>query len=315
MEKVALLLSTYNGERYIEALLASLVNQSYQDFVLYIRDDGSTDQTPQILATFCQRYEHFLFVNEGEKENLGVIQSFSYLVEIALTNEEIGYLMFVDQDDIWLPEKIEYSLEQIQQMEQENGEKTPLLFHTDLQVVDENLEVLCDSFWKYQKINPARCAFHQLLVQNNVTGCSMIINRSLAEMILPIPIGAIMHDRWIALVAAAFGKIGWSEKTTIQYRQHSHNSVGAKKPSVSNMYKKINEPSVIGKTIVQAEAFLEKYKDALSDQNKIILEQYISLKTASRWKRLKIVHQHRFYKNGWLRNLGMFYLLSMKKDL
>lgn len=316
MRKVALLLSTYNGEKYINELLTSLINQSYQDYWLYIRDDGSTDKTPFLIKQFSENRENVIFINERNRKNLGIIQSFSQLLKIALQNKEIDYFMFVDQDDIWLPHKVEYSLTKIQEMERENGASMPLLFHTDLEVVDENLKVINKSFWEYQKLDPKRSKLHQLLVQNNVTGCAAIINRSLAERVVPIPLGAIMHDRWIALAAAAFGKIGWSKEVTIQYRQHSKNSVGAKKLlSLKNMYRKISEPNVIGKTVTQAEIFFEKYKQTLSNHDKMILEQYILLKNANRLKRLEIVFRHHLYKNGWLRNLGMIYLLLRKKEL
>lgn len=316
MKKVALLLSTYNGEKYISELLTSLVNQSYQNFLLYIRDDGSSDKTPFYIKQFCKQHENVIFLNDGNRENLGVIQSFSYLLEIALRNTKIDYFMFVDQDDVWLPHKVEFSLGKIQQMERNYGTNKSLLFHTDLEVVNDNLEQLSSSFWKYQKLNPTRSKLYQLLVQNNVTGCTMIINRSLAEMVVPIPSGVIMHDWWIALVATAFGKIGWSNKTTIQYRQHSHNSVGAKKLfSIKNMFNKINEPSVIGKTIVQTEIFFQIYKDKLSDEYRKVLEDYVMLKTSKRIRRITIVCKRNFYKHGWFRNIGLFYLLLKEKKL
>lgn len=313
MKKIALLLSTYNGEHYLEQLLNSILSQSYTDFKLFIRDDGSRDRTIKIINKYCTKYVHFNFVNGDKIKNIGVVKSFDMLLKAALLDKDIGYFMFVDQDDIWLPHKIEYSLKGIENMDKDNI--IPLLFHTDLSVVNKDLMVLSKSLWEYQNLNPAKCKLNNILVQNNVTGCAMIINRPLAEISLPIPKEAIMHDWWIALIAASFGNIGWDREVTIQYRQHGNNSVGAKKLSLLGLSKKLQEPSVVGKTIIQGCALLEQFEERMPKNKKLLVENYILLTKLNRLQRVKAVMNNSFYKTGLLRNLGFLYLLLFKKAL
>lgn len=312
---VALLLSTYNGERYLDELLQSLRNQSFQNFLLYIRDDGSTDQTADIIKRFCQLNSNAVYVNEDHSNNLGVINSFSILLETALANECIDYFMFVDQDDLWLDNKVELSLREIQRLEQKCELIKPILFHTDLQVVNDSLTVVSNSFWQYQNLNPKRTRFGDILVQNNVTGCSMIINRSLAKLSAPFPSGIIMHDWWLALVASCFGEIGWSSSPTILYRQHNTNQVGAKKVSLFNVAKKLQENDLVRKTIVQADTFLGRYDKRVTTDNQELLKAYINLSKQNVFSRIATIIKYKFYKHGLLRNLGFFLIIVTKKGL
>ena len=144
--------------------------------------------------------------------------------------------MFCDQDDVWFPDKIAVTLGKMQELEGRHGGERPLLVHTDMKVADGNLRVVADSLWRYQKSDPVRGeALNRLLVQNCATGCSMMINRALCDLALPIPAEAMMHDWWLVLVAAAFGTIGHCAEPTLLYRQHGANDVGAKKWSLADL--------------------------------------------------------------------------------
>lgn len=136
--------------------------------------------------------------------------------------------MFCDHDDVWKPRKVEMTVRRMMELEQANGQDIPLLVHTDLVVADENLKVLSDSMFRSQNLNRKGNRLNNLLVQNNVTGCTMMVNKALVDMVGPAPKHAVMHDWWMALIAACFGKIGFVRQATILYRQHHANEVGAK---------------------------------------------------------------------------------------
>ena len=145
-----------------------------------------------------------------------------------LEDSDADYMALCDQDDVWLPGRIAKPLERVRAVEREQGAATPILAHTDLAVVDENLDTIAPSFWAYRHLDPYRGSeLNRLLVQNVVTGCTTIINRALARLACPIPESIPMHDWWLALVASAFGRIETVPEATVLYRQHGNNSVGA----------------------------------------------------------------------------------------
>lgn len=134
MKKILILISTYNGEKYLKEQLDSIFSQSYKDFEIIARDDGSSDETINILKSYNIK------ILDTDK-NLGAKLSFSTLLNDAVTNTDRGYFMFCDQDDIWKSDKIEKTITTMKELEKENTD-LPLLVHTDLEVVDEKLNVL-----------------------------------------------------------------------------------------------------------------------------------------------------------------------------
>jgi len=138
------------------------------------------------------------------------------------------YIMLTDQDDVWLPNKIHDQMALMEKMEKSNPE-TPILVHSDLEVVDESLKQIHPSLMRYQGIHHTdHHSLKTLLVQNFVTGCTCLANRALIELALPVPEGVMVHDWWLALCAAAAGQIGFLPEVTVQYRQHSDNVIAAK---------------------------------------------------------------------------------------
>jgi rhamnosyltransferase len=221
-----ILLSTYNGEKYLAKQLDSLLTQTYPHWHLLIRDDGSNDQTVAIIQTYTQQDARITLLPEP-RDNLKTQQSFSNLMEAALKRKE-KFIFFCDQDDVWMSEKLEKSIAYLQALEVKHGEKTPLLVHSDLCVVNEQLEVIHPSFFAFEKIklnltNP----LNTLLLNNMVTGCTLGMNRALLALATPIPPAAVMHDWWCALCAAALGKIECMPEPTLYYRQHASNAIGS----------------------------------------------------------------------------------------
>ena len=253
---IAILLGVYNGSKYLVNQLDSLINQTNQDWTLYIRDDSSTDNSCEIISQYCNHYPNFLKI-EDDKGNLRCRDNFFQLLETV----DSDYYMFCDQDDVWLPNKIDLTFDKMKQKEVLNKEK-PIVIFTDLKVVDENLKEISSSFWNYTKINPWIInKFEYLSVCNLMTGCPMMLNKKVYSEILPISNKAVMHDCWIALkTVASGGIIDFVVEPTVLYRQHENNVIGAKE--INHRY------------------FIQKLKSfgIVFKQNKLNLEMIRSIK-------------------------------------
>jgi glycosyltransferase involved in cell wall biosynthesis len=300
MNKVAILLSTFNGEKYLKDQIDSLFNQRYKNSEVIVRDDLSSDNTLEIIKL----YDIKLLKT---KQNLGPKKSFIELLKYAMENSSANYFMFCDQDDIWEKDKVEKTLDKIQKMELEFGD-IPLLVHTNLEVVDEKLFIINKSFMNFQKIDSSKNKFNNLLMQNIITGCTVMINRKLAEKCLYIPDDSIMHDWWIGLIASKFGQIGYINETMIKYRQHTSNTIGAKGFSYKEIIKKGFDFSYkikIDKNITQANAFLEQFHSELDNETIKMLQEFSSLKQKKWWQRRLVILKYRLLKQGFSRNLGL----------
>lgn len=225
--RVAVLLACYNGEKYLEEQLRSLFAQTYDDFVLLVRDDGSTDATPAILARWARDYPDRVIVVADNRGNLRSKANFALLMELC----EAPYFAFCDQDDIWLPEKLQIMLGEIQRLETRHGKSVPVLVHSDVKIVDPSLRELYPSYFAHRRVNlKTATGLPDILFKNVVTGCAMMGNRALLELGRPIPEQVHHHDWWMALVAAGCGIIKTLPTPTVLYRQHGNNVVGAGPP-------------------------------------------------------------------------------------
>lgn len=215
---INILLSTYNGERFLAEQIQSIQRQTVNDWTLLIRDDGSTDGTQDIIRTFVKEDKRIQWINEGQTENLGVIKSFYTL----LKHQKADVYFFSDQDDIWLDNKLEVTLLEAQKHEM----TAPLLVYTDLKVVTQHLAVCHDSMIKTQS-GHANTSLLQELTENTVTGGTMMITHALAEEWTTCD-GLLMHDWYLALLASAIGKLVYLDIPTELYRQHDANVLGAR---------------------------------------------------------------------------------------
>ena len=303
---ISVLLSTYNGEKYLNQQLDSLLSQTYKNFEIIARDDGSQDKTLEILHSY-----NITIIDS--KKNLGAKGSFGALLEYAAQNTESEYFMFCDQDDVWESDKIEKTLAKMHEIEISCHEM-PILVHTDLNVVDENLKVLDNSMWNYEHINPKLNTLNRLLIQNTITGCTVMINKKLAQISLQIPDEAVMHDGWIGLVASKFGKIDFIDEPTIQYRQHGGNSIGAKGILKKGFSIFLNRSLYIKHlyiNIKQAKVFLNIYRNRLDNVTIEMLENFISIENKSFWQKRKILLKHKLLKQGLIRNIGLLAKISI----
>ncbi len=221
MPRIAILMATYNGARYLAEQMDAVLAQSYPHWELYVQDDLSTDDTPNILAHYAAADARIHIVSNDRKR--GAMRNFERLM--ATVDAEC--YMFSDQDDIWLPEKVERTLAFFRQRQEDDSK--PLVVCTDLRVVDAHLHELAPSFWKMQRISPQLLTTLPLLgVHCLATGCTMMFNAAARRAALPFPPEAVMHDVWLTLAAArAGGTIAGLPETTILYRQHARNAIGA----------------------------------------------------------------------------------------
>ncbi len=315
-QNIDILMAVYNGADYIFAQLQSIMQQTYPHFRIFIRDDESTDQTTSLIHSFQKAHPNRIVIVPSH-QRLGVIGNFSELMKHA----QSPYIMFCDQDDIWLPTKIEDSLTLMHKNETSYGSDTPILIHTDLAVVDRNLNVLNPSFWTYSKLNPYHAhSLNRLLIHNVITGCTTLINKSLLKLATPIPKEAMMHDWWLGLVASAFGKIDHLDKSTMLYRQHGKNDVGAKNWKTMRTYfvqtkkalQKIGRQELRGrleKTILQATHFLNRYEERLESNKKHLVKNYVALGTTNALHKRYLFLRHRYFKNVLAKNIGTFIFL------
>lgn len=303
---VTVLLATYNGEKYLPALLDSLFSQTYRDFRVVIRDDLSTDNTLQIINNYKEIYGDSIVICDTDCKSYGAAQNFFKMLQIYSDD----YIMFCDQDDIWLPTKIEKTLAKMQECEKIYGKDMPLLVHTDLYVVDENLSVISDSFIKYQKLSPNQNSINKIIVQNTVTGCTMMINRSLSEKIYNIPSG-VLHDWWIAVVASAIGKIVYLDTPLIKYRQHGKNEVGAQNAAgVGFIIKKLKnydkQKQIYALTPVMAEILLMDYGQLLSRENTKMLNVLAKFPSLNKTEKIRMINKYDLKKNTFLRIISQY---------
>ena len=306
---IDILLTTFNGEKYISEQIDSIFNQEFRSWRLLIRDDGSSDNTVSIINKYKSTHPDKITIINDFFGNLGTAQSFSHLLQEI----KAPYVAFCDQDDVWLPNKLQKQMELMQRVESRLGKHCPILVNSDLCVANKELSLLSSSFWKYQMLDPVRMeSFEKLLLQNYVTGCTCLLNRKLVELSMPIPSKAITHDWWIALVAIAKGKIINMPDVTVIYRQHDRNDTGAKKWGMRHILITIvNGPrqwrANLMKTRDQARELINT--GLLDDNESVVVRNYVDMfdKTWF-WRRVSMIRGG-FMKYGVTRNIAMFLLL------
>ena len=306
-QKLAILLATYNGAEYLRELLDSLFLQQEKGWDLIISDDCSKDNTPAILHEYAARYPERVFLLENNTSSGSSKNNFFRLMQSA---DGYDYLMFSDQDDVWKPDKVAYTLQAMKELE--SGDRdVPCLVHTDLTVVGADLSILHESFVQSSMLDPSRCALEQLVIQNAITGCTMMINAALREKaLLPADMGSIrMHDAWCGLWAAAVGRIGFLPEQTIYYRQHGMNVVGAKDVSslrylVGYLCRGQQNRQALADAERQAGAFLDAAGDALNEEQKQMLYDYSTLRQKKKIERIRVIAKYGIWKTGWRRCAG-----------
>lgn len=303
--QINILLSTYNGERFLSQQIDSILEQSIQDWKLLIRDDGSSDGTIDIIKDYVQRDSRIIFCNENTIKNLGVIKSFHAL----LTYEKADYYFFCDQDDVWLSDKLEMCLKRAQ----DYAKDLPLMVYTDLQVVNQELEVMIPSMIRTQS-HHANTKLYQELTENTVTGGTAMISHSLAEL-WTVTDGLVMHDWYLALLACAFGKLDYIDRPSELYRQHDANVLGAR--TWSKRIKGWLQPHhlvekywyLIGISQEQASMLLNL---PLSQEDRNLVTSFVTILDKPFLQRVEILKTQKLRKNRWFHTLVFRTLIITK---
>lgn len=308
MYQIDILLAVYNGEKFVSDQIHSILNQSFSSHRLLIRDNASEDNTCQIIQEIASKHEGRVSLTPSTT-NDGVIGNFHALMKQA----KAPYIMFSDADDVWLPEKIAKTMHLMKDLERKYGVDTPFLVHTDLTVVDRQLNVIHPSFRHYSHLQSHNHELPRQLVQNAITGCTVLINQSLLKLALPLPSEIVMHDWWLGLVASLMGKIGFLDEPTMLYRQHGGNDTGAKKYGFLSYYNRWSQPKEREKLISnrikrfrQAEELLTRFENCSNPDQKELLKAYLECEKASFFKKRHNMIKHGFFKCGFLRNLAEF---------
>lgn len=299
---VLVLLATYNGQNYIRQMVDSVLAQDYENIRIVLSDDGSRDDTVSILKEYAEK-EPQKVTHYQSGQRFGCAQK--HFMHLLRTFHDAPYIMFCDQDDVWHPDKISKTLQKMKQTER--SAHVPAMVHTDLRVVDGELAQIAPSFCAHSNLDGTRLKMHQLLVQNVVTGCTMMVNRPLAELACRAfaEDAMLMHDWWLAILASAVGQTGFLDEATIDYRQHGNNSVGAKnvrsiKYLITRLKTKKMRKSLMDGA-KQAQAFLACYEDLLNPEQIALLKAFSSTRNASVFARDYIYIKYKLLKYGFVR--------------
>ncbi|HEM4093439.1 TPA: glycosyltransferase family 2 protein [Streptococcus suis] len=303
--KVNILMSTYNGQQFLAEQIRSIQEQSYADWTLFIRDDGSSDNTKEILKDFERQDSRVHLIDSDKSDNLGVIKSFHKLVN----HDRADYYFFSDQDDVWLPNKLELSLNEAQNY----PANLPLMVYMDLKVVNQDLEIMTESMVKSQS-HHANTELVQELTENTVTGGVAMINHTLAEMWQETD-DILMHDWYLALLASAFGDLVFIDQPGELYRQHSDNVLGAR--TLSKRFKKWIRPHIL--FAVYWDLIKNSQKQArhllqmpLSQSNRELIEAFVTIMDKPMLERFRILRKYGLRKNKTFHTLVFTTLIVTK---
>jgi len=260
--RILILLSTYNGEKYIEEQLLSLINQKNVEVTILIRDDGSIDSTVSIIKKIQNEHDNIILV---DGVNIGCAKSFSeLLLNAARMFADYNYFAFCDQDDFWLPEKLDKAVSILNKHDQ----KKQLLYCSNLWVVDKYLN---NKTKKYPN-NYVRIDKAMSLTESYGTGCTMVFNKAVVDFYCAHqPTILHLHDLWIYHQCLFLGEVFYDDESYILYRQHENNVVGAK----TGRFVKINSLILTLRKIdkqhyreVEANEILKTYGNYLSQKDK-----------------------------------------------
>ncbi len=305
---IEVLLATYNGARFLREQIDSVLAQQDIDLRILARDDGSGDETPSILKEYAAQHPDRFRVIPTDTPTGSAQRNFHQLL-LASTAD---YVAFCDQDDVWLPHKLQHTVRRMQQLEAQHDTSTPVLISTDLRVVNEMLQTIAPSLWQQNSIgNAAKPPLGQLLSDNTVTGCTALLNRALVEHMQEMPPAVLMHDHWAALIAASTGAIAGIDETTVLYRQHSSNVVGAvaTRSPLQKLQRLFGRSAVRDRALqywkdrAQAQALLKLHGSNMLPVARATVDAFIALEDMPRIKRLRVMQRYNLWRSGTARKL------------
>ena len=308
---LSIALCTCEGSFFLPKQLESLASQTILPGEIVVCDDASTDGTVGIIKEFAGKvpFRVNIIVN---KDRLGAIKNFEQAIALCKGK----FIALCDQDDIWYENRLEKSLQCMAEVEKDTI--TPLLVHSDLSVIDRAGKLIAPSYMKARRIkHREEQTLNYLVAQNFVTGNTILFNRVLKEIALPVPDQAVMHDWWLALVAAATGNVNFIEQPTVQYRQHRANVIGPGKMYSGKNLMRALDFEILEKELatVLSQAFaLEERLKACNLKNPEWLGLFLrEVGTGKGLAPLKAAFRAGVHKQGLLRNM-VYYMLLLKSD-
>ena len=312
--RVEVLLATFNGARFLREQIDSIAGQDYAEVRILARDDGSADGTRELLAEYGAAYPEQFEVMPQTGPTSSARGNFLELMHAATG----PYVAFADQDDVWLAGKLTEGMAKMRALEARHPARTPLLVFTDVQVVDEALGTVAKSLWTHLALRPE--SIHRparMLGQSVVTGCTMLINTPMLELARQMPQEAVMHDRWMGLLAAFLGAADFVRTATVLYRQHGGNAIGAvvadSSPGgvVARTVSSAGRRAERQRSEEQAEALLGLYRQQLTFEKKALLKRYLrSGRSSDRLVRLWLTLRWGFWRGRVAANLALLWDLA-----
>ncbi|MHB8206509.1 glycosyltransferase family 2 protein [Mucilaginibacter sp.] len=291
-QRVSVVMATYNGEKYIEEQLSSIFSQTLKPTEIIVCDDNSSDSTPKILQKLADKNLIKYFEN---KPQLGVIKNFRKGASLC---EKSNFIAFSDQDDIWLPNKLEVLTQEI--ITKTDLTKPAMVF-SDLTTVDKYKNIINKSLWNEFNISPTKQTLRTLLIRNIVPGCTMLINNKMNEELLHIPEEAYMHDAWITFIAFIFHNYSFINDALIYHRNHEDNVLHTItiNDNTANIYSKVleyitgtffNKP-ILSAEFEMADAFYKRYEEIMQPQDLKIFRNFLNLRKRNYFlKKMHIRH-------------------------
>jgi glycosyltransferase involved in cell wall biosynthesis len=287
--RVCVLLSTYNGERFVRDQLDSVLDQEGVDVSMIIRDDGSRDDTVSLLREYSERHPQFeLHVGA----NLGVVPSYLELLRLAAASDAY-YFAFCDQDDVWLPKKLAEAVRTL-----ESSRLVPGMYCSAVRYVDERLRELGISRTRQ------RVGFGNAVVENIAVGCTTVFNRPALELVLSSPPrSALMHDWWLYLTVSAFGSVHFDPQPLILYRQHEHNVVGGTSSLGRMAIDRLRRLRLRRKGVFrcsdQVQEFLRCFGERCPVQHRRLIEEMLVARSSVS-RRFRLAFSGRLWRGHWL---------------
>jgi rhamnosyltransferase len=284
-------MATFNGGKYLRNQLLSLFQQTYSDWTLYIRDDGSTDNTVDIIDEFVSLDSRIKKVANSEKR-LGPARNFLKLLESSTSR----YAVFSDQDDIWFEKKLEIL---VTFAEKKFDESMPCLVYADGHAYSDSEGVIVSQSVSHLHANNLR---EFLFFNSGYQGSSMLFNQCLVNMAVSYKAPFYMHDDIVSLFAHMFGKVFFVPKPLMLYRQHANNVTGSTSKSLIDVvlhFFRRNAFVLSRKHYEEKREFYNEFKEKMSDCDRSLYEQYLIYPEVSLFKRMGIVLIHGFSIGGY----------------
>jgi glycosyltransferase involved in cell wall biosynthesis len=311
MAEIEIAIPTHNCAAWLDVLIESILQQDVDDWRIVARDDASTDDTAARLTAWQLRLgDRMMILPAGP--NLGPVGNYDAILAVTTAR----YVMLADSDDVWLPGKISITLHAMRTAEAAHGPAMPRLIFTDAEVVDENLQPVCESYWSWSRANVAAFdVFPRLVVDSPSISSTMMVNRSLLDLALPMKGAAYSQDCWAILVAAAFGQVIKLNERTILYRRHSANDslepyaattggmVHRLLTAPSSARQKVNR--LIQQIAPQADAFAARFHERLSAADLAALQAASRLPREGALARRWSVVRHGLWFGSTIKNVGL----------